>query len=134
MLNSTIVFPESHDDRILEAVRALVGNRIVNPVLILDSSKPETHAKAVATGAPAIDSDGQSPLEVADRLVASGDFDGCVAGAASGCAGAGAAATRRRGLPSDRARPGKVCEGKGGLIAGGAHRQGASRQRRYAHR
>ena len=82
MLNSTIVFPESHDDRILEAVRALVGNRIVNPVLILDSSKPETHAKAVATGAPAIDSDGQSPLEVADRLVASGDFDGCVAGAA----------------------------------------------------
>lgn len=81
-LGSTIVFPESHDDRILEAVRSLAANRIVNPVLILDSSRPETHGKAVATGAHTIESDGQSPLELADGLVASGDFDGCVAGAA----------------------------------------------------
>ncbi len=81
-LACTIVFPESHDDRILAAVRSLVASRIVNPVLVLDPSRPETHADAVATGAPTIDSGGQSPLELADRLVASGDFDGCVAGAA----------------------------------------------------
>jgi len=80
-LSSTIVFPESHDERILGAVSALVQNRIVNPILILDSSRPETHGNAVATGAPVIHSGGQSPLELADRLVASGDFDGCVAGA-----------------------------------------------------
>jgi phosphate acetyltransferase len=80
-LNSTIVFPESHDDRILEAVRFLVASRIVNPILILDSSKPGTHEKAIATGAQTIESDRESPLDLADRLVASGDFDGCVAGA-----------------------------------------------------
>lgn len=80
-LNSTIVFPESHDDRILEAVRFLATSRIVNPILILDSSKPETHEKAIATGAQTIESDLESPLELADRLVGSGDFDGCVAGA-----------------------------------------------------
>lgn len=81
MLDSTIVFPESHDDRILDAVAFLSASGIVNPVLILDSSRPETHAKAVMTGARTIESDGQQPLELADRLVASGDFDGCVAGA-----------------------------------------------------
>ena len=80
-LSATIVFPESHDERILEAVTTLAVSRIVSPVLILDSSRPETHGKAVATGAPTIDSAGESPLELADRLVASGDFDGCVAGA-----------------------------------------------------
>jgi len=80
-LACTIVFPESHDERVVEAVRSLVASRIVNPVLILDSSRPESHADAVATGAPTIYSDGQSPLELADRLVASGDFDGSVAGA-----------------------------------------------------
>jgi phosphate acetyltransferase len=80
-LQCTIAFPESHDERILEAVASLTQSRIVDPVLILDASRPETHAKAVATGAPTIISEGQSSLELADRLVADGTFDGCVAGA-----------------------------------------------------
>lgn len=80
-LTCTIVFPESHDDRILEAVASLARTRIVNPVLVLDSSRPETFAAARDTGAATVESGGESPLEFADRLVAVGDFDGCVAGA-----------------------------------------------------
>jgi phosphate acetyltransferase len=80
-LGRTIVFPESHDERVVDAVRILVATRIVNPVLVLDSGRPETHQNAVSTGAPTIIADGETPLELADRLVASGDLDGCVAGA-----------------------------------------------------
>src|SRR5215203_1047425 len=81
-LSCTIVFPESHDERILEAVASLAVTRIVNPVLVLDSSRPETFEAASATGAATVESGSESPLEFADRLVAAGDFDGCVAGAA----------------------------------------------------
>ena len=80
-LERTIVFPEAHDERVLEAVMSLSRGGIVRPVLVLDSSRPETHSPARETGAMTIESDGQNPLELADRLVASGDFDGCVAGA-----------------------------------------------------
>jgi phosphate acetyltransferase len=80
-LDCTIAFPESHEPRVIEAARALVKTGIVRPVLILDAARPETHADAKASGAMVIDSGDQSPLEFADRLVASGDFDGCVAGA-----------------------------------------------------
>jgi phosphate acetyltransferase len=79
-LGSTIVFPESHDERVLAAARSLVASRIVRPVLVLDSAHPEQHAAARATGAAIIESGNELPLELADRLVASGDFDGCVAG------------------------------------------------------
>ena len=81
-LDCTIVFPEAHDERVIEAVRSLVGSGIVRPVLVVDPMKPETHAAARASGAMVVESDDSSPLEYADRLVASGDFDGCVAGAA----------------------------------------------------
>lgn len=81
-LDCTIVFPEAHDERVIEAVRSLVGSGIVRPVLVVDPMKPETHAAARASGAMVVESDDASPLEYADRLVASGDFDGCVAGAA----------------------------------------------------
>src|SRR5688572_6920246 len=80
-LQCTIVFPESHDERILAAVSSLAKTRIVNPVLVLDSSQPATFAAARETGAATVESGAESPLDFADRLVAAGDFDGCVAGA-----------------------------------------------------
>ena len=80
-LECTIVFPEAHDERVIEAVRALSKSGVVRPVLILDAARTETHAAARATGAMVVESNGMAPLEYADRLVASGDFDGCVAGA-----------------------------------------------------
>ena len=80
-LECTIVFPEAHDERVIEAARLLSRSGIVRPVLLVDSTRPECRGPARDTGAHVIDCDGQSPLELADRLVASGDFDGCVAGA-----------------------------------------------------
>ncbi|HEX2722242.1 MAG TPA: phosphate acyltransferase, partial [Gemmatimonadaceae bacterium] len=80
-LGCTIVFPESHDERILAAVTELARTGIVHPVLVLHSDRPETFAAARATGAATVESGDESPLEFADRLVAAGDFDGCVAGA-----------------------------------------------------
>jgi len=97
-LQCTIVFPESHDERILEAVASLTKSRIVDPVLILDASRPETHAKAVATGAPTSVTEGQSSLDLADRLVADGTFDGCVAGASYTTADVLRAALRNIGV------------------------------------
>ena len=79
-LACSIVFPESNDERVLAAAKSLVASRIVRPVLVLDSAHPEQHEVARATGAATIESGEEPPLELADRLVASGDFDGCVAG------------------------------------------------------
>lgn len=79
-LGCSIIFPEGHDPRIVAAARFLAGSGIVRPVVVLDPERPETHAAAVQSGAATVESDGGSPLEFADRLVASGDFDGCVAG------------------------------------------------------
>ena len=79
-LGCTIAFPESHDERVLIAAESLARTRIVNPVLVLDPKLPQTHEAAKRTGAATVVADEQSPLEFADRLVASGDFDGCVAG------------------------------------------------------
>ena len=109
-LGRRLAFPESADGRTLEAVRALVHDRIVTPVLILDPAHPESHAAARATGAevvnPAADDrkaratdllykrrrgkgltraeaerQMADPLLFADALVALGELDGCVAGA-----------------------------------------------------
>ncbi len=81
MLDRTIVFPESQDERVLAAVEALVASAIVRPVLILDPALPASHARAIATGSATIEGDGSPLLEFADKLVANGTFDGCVAGA-----------------------------------------------------
>ena len=80
-LECTIVFPEAHDERIVEAARTLAQSGIVRPILIRDPARPQTHSAARASGVMVVESDEASPLEYADRLVASGDFDGCVAGA-----------------------------------------------------
>ena len=50
-----IVFPESADPRTLAAVQVLAAERILEPVLLLDPSRPETHAAARATGVETID-------------------------------------------------------------------------------
>jgi phosphate acetyltransferase len=81
-LGCTIVFPESHDDRVLEAVRFLAEHEIVRPVVVVDPAQSVPTEKLRLPGVAVIESDGASTLEFADRLVASGDFDGCVAGAA----------------------------------------------------
>lgn len=79
-LDRSIVFPESLDPRVLEAVVRLVELRIVRPVLVLDPTLPGTHAAAIATGATTVIADSFSPLDFADRMVAEGKVDGCVAG------------------------------------------------------
>lgn len=105
-----IVFPESADERTLAAVAALVREQIVQPYVVLDSARPETHGAAAATGAPTLDpatdvrsagiaelllarrgakgmtaeqarAVARTPIGFADGLVALGAMDGCVAGA-----------------------------------------------------
>jgi phosphate acetyltransferase len=80
-LDARIAFPESTDQRILDAVRSLVSSGIVRPVLILDPASPESHPGAIATGAETILSQGPNALEFADMQVAAGRIAGCVAGA-----------------------------------------------------
>ena len=110
-LGRRLAFPESADERTLEAVRVLRRDKIVEPMLVLDPARPETHDAARATGARVVDptTDARaaraiallydrrrakgmteadaarlitSPLMFADALVALGEVDGCVAGAA----------------------------------------------------
>jgi phosphate acetyltransferase len=57
-----------------------------------------SHAAARATGAATIEGDGSPVLELADRMVAAGTFDGCVAGAAFTTAEVLRAALRNIGL------------------------------------
>lgn len=81
-LEVRIAFPESHDERVIAAAVRLAKSRVVRPVLILDRATTEQqHSLARETGAEAILSGAASPLEHGHQLVASGDVDGCVAGA-----------------------------------------------------
>lgn len=50
-----IVFPESADPRTIAAVTALARDGIVEPVLLLDPERPESHAQARATGVEIVD-------------------------------------------------------------------------------
>ncbi|MDB4907187.1 MAG: phosphate acetyl/butaryl transferase [Gemmatimonadetes bacterium] len=106
----TIVFPESADQRTLDAVRLLAAEQVVDPVLVLDPAQPASHAAARALGLPCIDPAADdrheqaaeaiafarqrkgmtieearrlaaTPLLFADWLVSVGAADGCVAGA-----------------------------------------------------
>jgi phosphate acetyltransferase len=80
-LQRSIIFPESTDSRVLEAVSGLRQTGIVRPVLLLDPALSQSHAAAIATGADTILCDETPLLDFADKLVANGTFDGCVAGA-----------------------------------------------------
>ncbi len=104
-----IVFPESDDQRTLDAVRALRDERIVQPTLVL-AGDSDARRRALALGAPVVDPATDErrtrvvdhilsrrsrrglthdaavklaldPLVFADGLVAIGEADGCVAGA-----------------------------------------------------
>lgn len=105
-----IVFPESADQRTVDAVRGLVRERIVEPLLVLDPAAPASHAPLRELGVTLVDprepehvaaiagrlagrrrQRGLSraeaellcatPLWHAVGLVAAGRADGCVAGA-----------------------------------------------------
>ncbi|HET7621371.1 MAG TPA: phosphate acetyltransferase [Gemmatimonadaceae bacterium] len=107
-----VAFPESSDGRVLHAVRALRESGIVDPVLVVPAGEGGAREAALATGARCIDpltdprypavvewllarrsSRGLTreaaqalalePLFFADTLVALGEVDGCVAGAAT---------------------------------------------------
>jgi len=105
-----IVFPESADQRTLDAVRALRDQHVVLPTLVLGAGGDEARRRAEALGVPVVDpatddrrqpvvehilvrrakhgvtqTEAQAlaldPLVFADGLVAVGEADGCVAGA-----------------------------------------------------
>lgn len=104
-----IVFPESADERTVAAVAELGRRRLVEPIIVLDRSAPETHAKLRRLGLEVRDPGADdlteraverlverragkltkdaaiellhSPLFFADAMVADGQADGCVAGA-----------------------------------------------------
>ncbi len=97
-LDRSIVFPESLDPRVLQAVARLAELGIVRPILVLDPALPGMHAAAMATGAATVISDGLSPLDFADRMVAEGKVDGCVAGCVSTTADVLRAALRNIGV------------------------------------
>jgi phosphate acetyltransferase len=107
-----VVFPESWDTRTLDAVRILARERIAEPVLVLDPRRPESHSAAHASGVSVIDPAHDpraarvaahllvrrsakgltrenaaalavQPLYFADGLLALGEMDACVAGAAT---------------------------------------------------
>jgi phosphate acetyltransferase len=76
-----VVFPEAEDVRVVEAVRHLLAHGIVEPVLVLDPARPETHATIRSLGAESVEADGAPPLRFAVQMVADGAADACVAGA-----------------------------------------------------
>jgi phosphate acetyltransferase len=105
-----IVFPESADERTQAAVSELARLEIVEPVMVLDPAKPESHRSVRDLGVdvrdPGTDAFAElaaerlvenrgarrltkaearkflhTPLFFADALVADGQADGCVAGA-----------------------------------------------------
>lgn len=107
-----VVFPESWDQRTLDAVRTIARDGIAKPVLVLDPERPDSHDLARATGIPIVDPSRDSraarvaehllvrrgrrgldeatartlsatPLYFADGLLALGEADACVAGAAT---------------------------------------------------
>lgn len=107
-----IVFAESTDDRVVAAAREMSRQKIVEPILVLDPTAPETHDALRATGLEVRDPSGDpladqaadrllettaskqltkitarellhTPLYYADALVAAEEVDGCVAGAAN---------------------------------------------------
>jgi phosphate acetyltransferase len=104
-----IVFAEAFDDRVQHAVTVLARERIVDPILVLDPNRPDSHDAARRLGVPTVDpatdprrddvvaallearaakglSDSAArelarhPLFFADALVRRGEADGCVAG------------------------------------------------------
>jgi phosphate acetyltransferase len=105
-----IVFAESADERTIAAVAELARARIVEPIIVLDPTAPKSHGEVRALGVSVRDPANDpltadaaarlfesrrakgltkeaalrffhTPLFFADAMVASGEADGCVAGA-----------------------------------------------------
>ena len=76
-----VVFPESGDARIVEAVRLLHEQSIVRPILVLETAGPEAVRIARETGAVHVTAGDGGSLETAVAMVAEGEADACVAGA-----------------------------------------------------
>lgn len=76
-----VVFPESADIRVVEAVHVLRERRIVEPVLVLDPARPETHATIEGLGVEVTRPERTPPLQHAVGMVRDGEVDACVAGA-----------------------------------------------------
>jgi phosphate acetyltransferase len=105
-----VVFPESTDDRVVEAVVEITKLKLADAVLVIDPQRRETEAAARAAGVETLDPSthslaavaaerlfaarkhkgmteetamalGRTPLYFADALVATGQADACVAGA-----------------------------------------------------
>lgn len=76
-----VAFPESADARIREAVTVLRDQRIVEPVLVLDPDRPESHAAVGGLDVEVIDPGPTPPLQHAVGMVRDGRVDACVAGA-----------------------------------------------------
>ncbi len=80
-----IALPESGDQRTLDAVRTMVAEAIVTPVLVLDAEQPATHAVvralAESLGVTVIAPGPDGALATAMELTRSGEVDACVAGA-----------------------------------------------------
>ena len=76
-----VVFPESTDLRVVEAIHVLREQGIVQPVLVLDPSRPETHATLESLGVELLRPGTVPPLQYAVGLVRDGKADACVAGA-----------------------------------------------------
>lgn len=77
----SVVFPESADSRVIDAVRQLCEERIVRPILVLETAEPEAVRVARGTGAAYVTAGDGGTLETAVGMVASGEADACVAGA-----------------------------------------------------
>ena len=76
-----VAFPESADPRIIDAVRILREQHIVEPVLVLDRSQPEAHAAIRALAVEVVDPGATPPLQHAVGMARDGLVDACVAGA-----------------------------------------------------
>ncbi len=66
-----VVFAESPDPRTIAAVRALAGERVAEPVLVLDPERPDTHRAARAAGVETVDpASDPAAAEIAALLLA----------------------------------------------------------------
>ena len=54
-LDYRLAFPESADERTVEAVRVLARDRVVRPVMLLDPARPETHPAVHALEAEGVE-------------------------------------------------------------------------------
>ncbi|MDP9205850.1 MAG: phosphate acyltransferase [Gemmatimonadota bacterium] len=97
-LKRRIVFPESSDERVLDAASEIARTGMATPLLVVDG---ELVADAVrGTGVQVIQVEGSSALEFSHRLVGVGEADACVAGALYTTADVLRSALRHIGLAS----------------------------------